>query len=131
MSKDITFNYSYSAKENKEVLEIRKKYLPQSESALDELKRLDAYVQSSGMVQALCAGIGGFLMFGLGMCLSMQVIGSGVLVIVLGVLLGIMGIAGMIAAYPIYRLIFNKAKEKNTPRILELTEELSGEKGKR
>lgn len=131
MSKDITFNYSYSAKENKEVLEIRKKYLPQSESALDELKRLDAYVQSSGMVQALCAGIGGFLVFGLGMCLSIQVIGSGVLVIVLGVLLGIMGIAGMIAAYPVYRLIFSKTKAKYTPRILELTEELSGEKKER
>lgn len=36
-----TFTYSYSAKRNSEVLEIRKKYLPQEESKLEELKRLD------------------------------------------------------------------------------------------
>lgn len=41
MNQENTFTYKYSAKENKEVQEIRKKYLPQSESKLDELKRLD------------------------------------------------------------------------------------------
>lgn len=129
MSQENTFSYKYSAKENKEVLEIRKKYLPQSESKLDELKRLDRVVQNSGMSESLCAGIGGLLVFGLGLCLTMQVIGSGVLMLVLGVLLGIAGIICMVAAYPIYRLIFDKAKKKYVPRILELAEELSGEKG--
>lgn len=123
MSKDITFSYNYSAKESREIQEIRKKYLPQSESKLDELKRLDGYVQKSGMTEALCAGIGGLLLFGLGMCLAMQVIGSGALAIVLGVLLGIAGMASMVVAYPIYRAVFNKTKAKYTPRILELTEE--------
>lgn len=127
MNQKQSFELIYSAKENKEVQEIRKKYLPQSESALDELKRLDGYVENSGMVEALCAGIGGLLVFGLGMCFSMQVIGSGVLMIVLGVLLGIAGIAGMLAAYPVYRAVFSRTKAKYTPRILELTEELSGE----
>jgi len=51
MEKDITFIYSYSAKENKEVQEIRKKYLPQEESKLDELRRLDSAVQTSGMME--------------------------------------------------------------------------------
>ena len=38
MNQDIGFSYIYSAKENKEILEIRKKYLPQEESKPDELK---------------------------------------------------------------------------------------------
>lgn len=128
MNKDTTFSYSYSAKENKEVQEIRKKYLPQSESKLDELKRLDSIVQNSGMIESLCAGIGGLLVFGLGLCLVMQVIGTGAWLVALGVLLGIVGIASMFTAYPIYHSIFSKAKSKYTPRILELTSELTGEK---
>lgn len=120
-----TFTYSYSAKRNSEVLEIRKKYLPQEESKLEELKRLDNTVQTSGMTESLSAGIGGALVFGLGLCLAMQVIGSGVIIVILGVLLGIVGIAGMLVAYPVYRRVFDNTKQKFTPRILELTAELS------
>ena len=69
--------------------------------------------------------IDGALVFGLGLCLAMQVIGSGVLMTALGVLLGILGIGGMIVAYPIYRKVFTNAKTKYAPRILELTAELT------
>ena len=125
MNQDTTFIYRYSAKENTEVHEIRKKYLPREESKFEELKRLDYTVQNSGMMESLCAGIGGALVFGLGMCLAMQVIGSGVFLIALGVLLGIIGMGGMLAAYPVYRKVFDKTKQKLAPRILELTAELS------
>lgn len=127
MNQDTTFSYRYSAKENSEVQEIRKKYLPQNETKLEELKRLDKVVQNSGMMESLCVGVGGLLVFGLGLCLAMHVIGSGLLSIVFGVLLGVLGIVAMFMAYPVYRMFFNKSKEKYTPRILELTEELSGE----
>lgn len=120
-----TFIYSYSAKENKEIQEIRSKYLPREESKLDELKRLDSTVQNSGVIESLCLGIGGALIFGLGLCLAMQVIGESVIAIALGVLLGIIGTAGMIVAYLVHRKIFNRTKAKLTPRILELTAELS------
>ena len=123
-----TFSYKYSAKENAEVQAIRKKYLPKSESKLEELKRLDETVQASGMVESLCAGIGGALIFGLGLCLAMQVIGSGLVMMIIGVLIGIVGIAGMLVAYPVYRKVFSATKEKYAPRILELTAELTGEK---
>ena len=119
-----TFIYSYSAKENKEIQEIRNKYLPREESKLDELKRLDSTVQNSGMIEALCLGIGGALIFGLGLCLAMQVIAVGKIFRMIGILIGIPGIALMILAYPVYRKIFNKTKAKLTPRILELTAEL-------
>lgn len=124
MNNENTFSYTYSAKENQEVLNIRKKYLPQEESKLDELKRLDNLVQSSGIMEALCAGIGGALIFGLGMCLAMEVIGH---MIWLGVILGLAGSAGMLFAYPVYRRFFIKAKNQYVPRILQLTEELSND----
>lgn len=127
MNQENTFSYKYSAKENKEIQEIRKKYLPQSESKMDELKRLDEVVQNSGILESLCVGVGGLLVFGLGMCFAMQVIGRGVLMIALGVLFGIAGMVCMVAAYPVYRSVFTKTKEKYKSRILELTEELSGE----
>ena len=123
-----TFSYKYSAKENAKVQAIRKKYLPKSESKLEELKRLDETVQASGMVESLCAGIGGALIFGLGLCLAMQVIGSGLVMMIIGVLIGIVGMAGMLVAYPVYRKVFSATKEKYAPRILELTAELTGEK---
>lgn len=123
-----TFSYKYSAKENAEVQAIRKKYLPKSESKLEELKRLDETVQASGMVESLCAGIGGALIFGLGLCLAMQVIGSGLVMMIIGVLIGIVGMAGMLVAYPVYRKVFSATKGKYAPRILELTAELTGEK---
>lgn len=117
------FHYTYSAKENQEVLNIRKKYLPQEETKLDELKRLDSLVQNAGIIESLILGVGGCLVFGFGMCLAMKVIGNAVW---MGILLGIVGTAGMLTAYPIYRKCFTKAKTQYAPRILELTDELTG-----
>ena len=118
------FSYTYSATCNQEVLNIRKKYLPKEETKLEELKRLDSLVQNSGVTESLCAGIGGCLIFGLGLCLAMEVIGQ---IIWLGMILGLVGAVGMLGAFPVYRKFFNKAKAQHTPRILELVAELSGQ----
>lgn len=120
-----SFFYTYSSKDNAEIEEIRKKYLPQSESEFEELKRLDGIVQKAGINEALTAGIGGMTFFGLGMCLSMQIISSGMVAIILGVLFSIIGSTGMIIAYPTYRKIMNIKKQDLTPRILELASKLS------
>ena len=117
------FSYTYSAPANQEVLNIRRKYLPQEESKLDELKRLDHLVQNSGAVESLCAGVGGCLIFGLGLCFAMQVIGNAMW---LGILLGLIGAVGMIFAYPIKQRVYNRTKAEHTSRILELTIELTG-----
>lgn len=124
MEQQNAFSYTYSASENQEVLNIRNKYLPREESKLEELKRLDKLVQSSGMVESLSIGVVGCLVFGLGLCLAMEVIGSAVW---LGILLGIIGTGVMLLAYPVNRKLFAKAKQAYVPRILELTAELSGE----
>lgn len=120
---DNTFHYTYRAQEIQEVLNIRKKYLPKEETKLEELKRLDSLVQNSGIAESLILGVGGCLVFGLGMCLAMEVIGN---IMWLGILLGLIGTVGMILAYPVNRKCYNKAKAEHAPRILELTAELSG-----
>ncbi len=122
------FVYTYSAKDNAEIEQIRRKYLPQSESKLEELKRLDETVQKSGVIEALTAGIGGMLLAGLGMCLSMQVIANGTAAIVFGVLLSVIGFGGMLVAYPTYRKILTAKKKELAPRILELASELATKK---
>lgn len=122
MNHESMFSYTYSAKENQEVLNIRKKYIPQEETKLEELKRLDNLVQNSGLVESLAVGICSSLVFGLGLCFAMEVIGKAMW---LGILLGQMGAVGMLFAYPVYRKIFEKAKRQYAPRILELTAELT------
>lgn len=42
----------------------------------------------------------------------------------LGVVVGLVGIAGIIAAYPVYSHITKKQKEKLAPQILRLSDEL-------
>ncbi len=126
MNQENSFNYKYSAVENKEIEEIRKKYLPAAESKMDELKCLDAQVQNSGIASALCIGVVGSLIFGLGLCFAMHVLGSGILTMLLGIFLGIIGVFVMLMAYPVYRKKQQKMKEYLTPRILELSNEILG-----
>ncbi len=124
MESNVVFHYQYSASANTEVQAIRKKYLPQPESKLDELKQLDNQVQSAGNIESLCVGIPSALVFGTGMCLAMQVIATGAIAIAGGVVLGLAGAAGMLAAYPVYRKKYQAAKAELSPRILELANEL-------
>lgn len=119
-----TFSYTYNAAQQQEVLSIRKKYLPRQETRLEELKRLDRLVQTSGVTEALIAGVCGTLIFGFGMCLAMEVIGNSLW---LGVAVGLVGAACMLAAYPVYRKVFEKTKSRYAPRILELAAELTSQ----
>lgn len=121
MESHSTFTYQYSAKQSREVESIRRKYLPREESKLDRLKKLDKRVQSAGMVPALCVGVIGVLLFGIGLCFGLGVFGGAAF---LKFLFGIVGIAVMIPAYPVYKRIAAKTKEDLTPEILQLSEEL-------
>ena len=118
-----TFSYTYSAPENQEVLNIRKKYMPQEETKLEELKRLDRTVQNSGVMEALIVGVVGCLIFGVGMCFGLGVFGA---VTWPALIFGLIGVVGMIFAYPVNRKCYNKMKDQHLPRILELTAELTG-----
>ena len=115
------FTYNYSAARNKEVENIRRKYLHEEESKLETLKRLDYKVQSAGMIESLCIGIIGALVFGIGVCFFLDVFSGAVW---LTALFMIIGTLLMIPAYPIYRRIAHRTKKKLTPEILRLSEEI-------
>ena len=116
-----TFCYNYSAVRNKEVESIRRKYMPQEESKLERLKKLDRRVQMAGKIESLCFGIVGALVFGIGICFLLDVFAGATW---LTVLLMILGTAIMIPVYPIYRRIARKTKAELTPEILRLSEEI-------
>ena len=115
------FTYNYSAVRNKEVENIRRKYLPEEENKLETLKRLDYKVQSAGMIESLCFGIIGALVFGVGVCFFLEVFAGATWITVLFMIIGTLL---MIPAYPIYRRIAHRTKEKLTPEILRLSEEI-------
>ena len=71
-----SFYYRYSAKQHREVEDIRKKYLPKEESKIDRLRRLDKRVRLAGMIESLTVGIIGCLIFGIGMCFGLDVFGG-------------------------------------------------------
>ena len=116
-----SFTYNYSAARNKEVESIRRKYMPHEESKLETLKRLDYRVQTAGMIESLCFGIIGALVFGVGMCFFLDVFAGAAW---LTAILMICGTLLMIPAYPIYRRITRKTKAELTPEILRLSEEI-------
>lgn len=115
------FSYSYSASRYKEVESIRRKYLPREESKMRILKKLDSRVQSAGIIESLCLGITGSLVFGVGMCFFLGVFTPAP---VLSAIMMILGSVMMLPAYPIYRHIASKTKAQLTPEILRLSEEI-------
>ena len=78
-------------------------YAPKDTSKVTALKKLDRKAKLPAEVFTYTLGILSALVMGLGMCLSMQVIGAGTGMVILGIILGIIGIIGMGVNYPIYK----------------------------
>lgn len=116
-----SFNYTYSAKEQEEVKNIRKKYVPQEEDKMQLLRRLDESVYKKASAISLVIGIIGALVMGMGM--SMCMVWAGVLFIP-GIVVGVIGIALICLAYPAYNKTLKKEREKIAPEIIRLTDEL-------
>ena len=125
------FNYTYSAKQQEEIKAIRNKYVePQkTEDKMTQLRRLDNAVTQKATTISLVIGIIGALIMGSGMSLIMTELyqklnmshGVGML---FGIILGIVGIALVGLAYPIYNRIIVKERKKIAPEIIRLTDEL-------
>lgn len=104
---------------------IAKEYAPKDNSKIIALKKLDAKAKMPATVFAYSFGIISSLVAGLGMCLSMQVIGTGTVMAVLGIIIGIVGFIGCGVNYPIYKKMLEKGKEKYAYEIVELAREIS------
>lgn len=115
------FEYTYSAKRQDEVEAIRRKYMPKQEDKLEQLKRLDKSAEKPGTIAALILGIVGALIMGTGMSFCM--VWSKTLIIP-GIIVGLIGIVLLAMAYPVYKKITEKQREKIAPQIIALSEEL-------
>lgn len=124
-----TFNYTYSAKQQEEIKNIRKKYVAPEEDKMEQLRKLDQSVTQRATTAALVVGISGALLLGLGMSLVMtnlseilefhQEIGM-----LIGIIVGVVGITLVCFAYPVYNRTLQKGRERIAPEILRLTDEL-------
>lgn len=117
-----TFHYSYSARQQEEIRKIREKYIQKEESKMEQLRQLDESATRPGTIAAIVVGIIGALFLGIGMCCTMVWAGQ---FFIPGIIIGVIGIAVVIAAYPIYNRITGKRREKLAPEIMRLTDELS------
>ena len=127
MENNSTFVYNYSAPANREVQEIRQKYMPQPESKLDELKRLHRKVGKPARVFGGVFGALAAIVMGAGMSLVMTDIGTilGMTeTMVPGVAIGLVGILMAIVNYPISRSILNSRRKKFSGKIMELSDSL-------
>ena len=91
---------------------------------LDTVKRLDASVTKKGTAISLILGILGSLILGIGMCMAMVFSQVGELVFVMGIIIGLVGIALVCVAYPVFIAVTAKEKERIAPEIVRLTDEL-------
>lgn len=104
---------------------IAKDYAPKESSKIVALKKLDSKAKLPATIFTYSFGIVSALVFGTGMCLAMQVIGSGLVGMVLGIAVGIVGLAGCGVNYPIYKKMLEKGKAKYAYEIVELARQIS------
>ena len=121
-----SFEYTYSAQQQKEVEDIRKKYLPKEEDKMERLRKLHAIPTQKAQAASLAVGVIGALIMGTGMSLAMTDIGSvlGSLAMALGILVGVVGMVLVALAYPLYNRILQSERQKIAPEILRLSDEL-------
>lgn len=116
-----SFEYAYSAKKQKEIEEIKKKYLPKEEDKMETLRKLDQSAEKKGTMYSVIIGVIGTLLLGTGMSMTMA---GAATCFVPGIMIGILGIAILAPAYPIFKKVTKEQRKKIAPQVLALTEEL-------
>ena len=105
---------------------IANEYAPKDTSKVVALKKLDRKAKAPANIFAYTFGVIMALVLGIGMCLSMNVIGDGsAAMMVLGIVLGIIGIAGVSINYPVYKKILKNGKQKYAFEIMQLAKDIS------
>lgn len=106
--------------------QLANEYAPKDASKVVALRKLDAKAKMPATIAVYTIGIVAALVMGTGMCLSMKVIGDGSAgMFVIGVVLGILGIAAAGINYPLYKKLIARGKEKYAYEIMELAREIS------
>lgn len=124
MQQNKKFEYTYAApteSERRETEEIRKQYQPLSseDDRLTRLKKLDGKVKRPPEIWSICLGTIGLLIFGGGMAIVLETSH-----IVLGSFVAVLGLFPIAAAYPVYKYVLKKGKEKYGEEIVKLASEI-------
>lgn len=104
---------------------IAKEYAPKNSSKIVALRKLDRKAKMPATIFTYTFGIVSSLVLGTGMCFAMQVIGSGIVDMVIGIIVGIVGMVGCGINYPIYKKMLENGKKKYAYEIVELAREIS------
>ena len=108
--------------------QIANEYAPKQTSKVKSLKKLDMKAKKPANVFAFTFGITSSLVLGVGMCLSMGVIGANTpLMMGVGIVIGCLGIAGVSVNYPLYKKILTNSKNKYAADIIQLANEIANE----
>lgn len=104
---------------------IANQYSKTKESKVIALRKLDRKAKRPAEIFAYTNGIIMSLILGIGMCLSMKVIGNA---FIPGIVIGIIGIIGIGVNYPLYKKILETSKEKYSYDIIKLANEIAESK---
>ena len=126
MENNQEFNYTYSAAQQQEVEEIRKKYLPKEEDKMEKLRKLHNSATQKAQAWSIALGTVGTLILGIGMSLTMSDFGNalGAYAMMVGIFVGVVGMVLALTTYPIYKRILSARKKKYAPEILRLSEQI-------
>lgn len=107
---------------------IANEYSVKETSKVVALKKLDRKAKMPAKIFGYTFGVFAALVLGVGMCLSMKVIGDGsTLMFVIGIVVGVVGFALMGLNYLIYKKILENGKKKYAGDIVALAKEITDE----
>ncbi|MBQ7307120.1 MAG: dihydropteridine reductase [Clostridia bacterium] len=112
-------------KEIKYAQKLQAQYGEHQPTKLEELKNLDSKVKQPVQIFAYVFGSVGSLVLGTGMSLAMKIIGNSM---ILGILIGVVGIAMVSVNYFIYKKLLDSRKKKYANEVLALSNEILNEK---
>ncbi len=103
-------------------------YAPKKTSKVVALRKLDQKAKLGPTVFAYSFGVVSTLLLGVGMCLSLKVIGDGSLwQNIVGYVVGSLGILGVAINYPIFKRLLARQKQKYASDIIALANEIAKE----
>lgn len=107
---------------------IASEYAPKDDSKIVAIKKLDKKAKLPAKIFTYTFGIIGSLVLGVGMCLSMKIIGDQTpIMMVLGIAIGLVGILMVSINYSIYKKVLENCKKKYASLIVQLAKEITEE----
>lgn len=130
--KNETFSYAYSASQQEEIEAIKRKYsnsdISDKSDKMERLRSLDKSVTTFATGISISIGVFFSLLMGFGMSIIMTDLNNYLKIpnpFITGIIIGVIGMSGIISAYPIYHAIIKIKRKKIAPEILRLADELT------